>query len=59
VAAVAPALRLVERARNVEGKAVALPVREAARQGENVLVPELFQCLGGEGGAAAAGAVDD
>jgi hypothetical protein len=59
VAAVAPALRLVERARNLEGKPVALPVREAACEGENLLVPELVQRLGREGGAAAAGAVDD
>src|SRR5215210_1876482 len=59
MAAVAPALLVRERARHVEGEAVLLPVGEPAREREDVLIAELFERLGGEGRAAAAGAVDD
>ena len=59
VAAVAAALLGVEGLRDLDGQAVALPVGEPAGQRDDVDVAELLERLGGEGRAAAGGAVDD
>ena len=59
MAAVARALLRVEDARELRRKAVALPVREAARERDDVLVPELLECLRRKGRPVAGLAVED
>src|SRR5256885_337955 len=59
MAAVARALLRVEDARELRRKAVALPVREAARERDDVLVTELLECLRREGRPVAGLAVED
>jgi hypothetical protein len=58
VAAVAGALRRVERAGQLDGESVALPVREAAGERARVGVAQLLQGLRAEDRAVADGAVD-
>src|SRR5438067_999101 len=59
MAAVARALLRVEDARELRRKAVALPVREAARERDDVLVPELLERFPREGRPVAGLAVED
>src|SRR5205814_10384599 len=59
MAAVARALLRVEDARELRRKAVALPVREAARERDDVLVPELLERFRREGRPVAGLAVED
>src|SRR5919109_396248 len=57
--AVARAARRVEPGVELDGKAVSLPVGEAARERNDVLVPELLKRLRRERRAVAGGAIDN
>src|SRR2546430_17045619 len=59
MAAVTSALRRVESGLELHGESVALPVGEAARERDDVLVAEVGERLGGESRAVAGRAVDD